>query len=492
MPFDVQGAKQAGASDDQILQYLTTNRNFDVQGALKAGASKQQVIQYLANTPAPGQSTVSQPQSAQPQQTQDQPGFFKRVGKGLVQDLITPAVRTGQLLRAGFRGDQTAGTQPEDVNIPVLGKYTIPPLKSVPQAIGESAKVASFAMGPVTGSAAYAGADALSKNLSAKETLKQTAIGAGIGLAFKGAGALAPKASDALDASAEKGYSQALAPTKAENKFLTSKITPQMAENRITAFSRTGLQKQAQAGMEEIGPKIEDAYNKLPADARIHTDPLIKTLEDAKSTYVTSNVNPETKETVQSIWNPTAWKNLDSLQQEIMRNGSSMSVESLRQAKQILDKTVAEAKGYMGKTLSEGSQVDASKQLANAMRTELAKAHPDIAALNKQYNFWSNLNKVVTDTIARKTGQATPLSQQIATAAGGAAGLTHGPAGAIEAGYVFKKIAQIADSTAWKTISAANKARLADLLSKSDFQTATQLLSRLTTTSVFKSKAGNK
>ncbi len=52
MPFDVQGAKQAGASDDQILQHLTSTRNFDVQGALKAGANKQDIINYLANTPA--------------------------------------------------------------------------------------------------------------------------------------------------------------------------------------------------------------------------------------------------------------------------------------------------------------------------------------------------------------------------------------------------------------------------------------------------------
>lgn len=425
-----------------------------------------------------------------------QPGFFKRVGKGLVQDLITPAVRAGQAIRATFRNDQTAGTQPEDVSIPLLGKYTIPPLKSLPQAISESGKVASFAIkNPIIAGITYGGSNALSENSSPSEIAKQAAIGGATGLVLKGASSLlkkvAPVASDTLDASAQKSYSQALAPTKAENKFLTSKIAPEMAARKITAFSRQGLQKQAEAGMNEIGPKIEEAYNKLPADARIHTDPLIQHLEDAKQRFVTTNINPETKASVKSVWNPSAYQNLDTLQKEIMQNGSSMSVESLRKAKQILDSTVAQAKGYMGKTLTEGSQIDASRELANAMRSELAKAHPDIAALNKQYNFWSNLNKVVSDTIARKSGQATPLSQKIATSVGAAAGLSHGPTGAIEAGYIFKKIAQIADSAAWKTISAANKTRLADALSKSDFQAASKILSRITTVLILKSKAGN-
>lgn len=52
MPFDVEKARRDGASDDQILQYLTRNRKFDVAGAMKDGASKQQIISYLAARPA--------------------------------------------------------------------------------------------------------------------------------------------------------------------------------------------------------------------------------------------------------------------------------------------------------------------------------------------------------------------------------------------------------------------------------------------------------
>jgi hypothetical protein len=51
--FDLNAARQAGYSDDEILQHLTSTRNFDVNSALKSGYSKSDVIGYLASTPAP-------------------------------------------------------------------------------------------------------------------------------------------------------------------------------------------------------------------------------------------------------------------------------------------------------------------------------------------------------------------------------------------------------------------------------------------------------
>lgn len=59
--FDVNGAKKAGYSDDEILQHLTQTRPFDVQGALKSGYSKQDVIGHLSETPAPAKSITGMP-----------------------------------------------------------------------------------------------------------------------------------------------------------------------------------------------------------------------------------------------------------------------------------------------------------------------------------------------------------------------------------------------------------------------------------------------
>ena len=51
--FDVDAARQAGYSDDEILEHLTESRQFDVAGAINAGYSKADIIQHLASTPAP-------------------------------------------------------------------------------------------------------------------------------------------------------------------------------------------------------------------------------------------------------------------------------------------------------------------------------------------------------------------------------------------------------------------------------------------------------
>lgn len=54
--FDVDAARKAGYSDDEILSHLTASRNFDVQGATRSGYSKADIISHLAGTPSPQQS----------------------------------------------------------------------------------------------------------------------------------------------------------------------------------------------------------------------------------------------------------------------------------------------------------------------------------------------------------------------------------------------------------------------------------------------------
>ena len=50
--FDVNAARQAGYSDDEIIAHLTQTRNFDVQGAQRAGYSSAEIVDHLASTPA--------------------------------------------------------------------------------------------------------------------------------------------------------------------------------------------------------------------------------------------------------------------------------------------------------------------------------------------------------------------------------------------------------------------------------------------------------
>lgn len=50
--FDVDAARKAGYSDDEILQHLTQSRKFDVNGALSSGYSKQDIINHLSGAPS--------------------------------------------------------------------------------------------------------------------------------------------------------------------------------------------------------------------------------------------------------------------------------------------------------------------------------------------------------------------------------------------------------------------------------------------------------
>lgn len=59
--FDVNAARQAGYSDDEILQHLTQTRNFDVQAAQRSGYSSAEIVNYLAGSPALPNAGLAQP-----------------------------------------------------------------------------------------------------------------------------------------------------------------------------------------------------------------------------------------------------------------------------------------------------------------------------------------------------------------------------------------------------------------------------------------------
>jgi len=49
--FDIQGAKNAGYSDAEIISHLSGSRSFDVDGARKAGYSDQEILSHLSTAP---------------------------------------------------------------------------------------------------------------------------------------------------------------------------------------------------------------------------------------------------------------------------------------------------------------------------------------------------------------------------------------------------------------------------------------------------------
>ena len=87
--FDVDSARQAGYSDDDIIAHLAGTRNFDVQGALGAGYGKQDIINHLAASPAPQprglMGTQPVPVSVGPQAIDTQPDARASLPPDLVE-----------------------------------------------------------------------------------------------------------------------------------------------------------------------------------------------------------------------------------------------------------------------------------------------------------------------------------------------------------------------------------------------------------------------
>src|ERR1700685_563147 len=64
--FDIDGARKAGYSDEEIAHFLGKSANFDVDGALKAGYQPSEIIQKLQTPATPTTPTPSVPDPTDP------------------------------------------------------------------------------------------------------------------------------------------------------------------------------------------------------------------------------------------------------------------------------------------------------------------------------------------------------------------------------------------------------------------------------------------
>lgn len=278
-------------------------------------------------------------------------------------------------------------------------------------------------------------------------------------------------AASALRTSAEKSYTEALAPTTKVNKAKAAKVVPGLLEKRVTAFSKEGLQAKAVPKVNEFGQQIEDAFDAIPDGVqRIDTRPVFEDLQRRKMDYVASGV----------VIDELGYKAFDDLQRKLLKVADvDVSPKSIREFRQILDRGTAR-NGNFSFTDADSAAAEARKAAANAMREELAKANPDIDAINKEFSFWNNVDDVISDTIKRQkpqTGLIEPMAQIVGTATG-----TGGIMQAVLRGLALRNFIKLTRSTGWKTVSAVAKNDLANLLSKGDTFRAGTLINKLLNT----------
>lgn len=313
--------------------------------------------------------------------------------------------------------------------------------------------------------------------------LKGPAIAKGVGKALPAKETIA----ESLKASAAKQYGQALNPTKQGMKNLSQKqVVPGLLERNVVAGSLKGLREKAAAQVENLGAQIGDYWQNMPDEALAPVDDIINRVR-TEATEAHTVLGANGKRVPLGDVAESALKNSESLASTLESvavvdaNGlKQIPVKKLREMRQYFDEVAARAKRYQGADLSEANKAEAYGKAADAIREEFAKADPDLAAVNREFSFWKNVEKVADETILRREGQAKPLGRKLAEGAGAIAGATQaGLLGGVIGKYGMSALESIVTSPAWRTLSAVTKNKLADAIAKGQTGTAQTYINML-------------
>lgn len=436
-----------------------------------AGQGLQQAAQAgigaLKSIPATLNNASQLGQSALRKITSKVPGMgnVKNETPSVVKAISTP---TNQDQAAGFLGGQ-------------LAQGAAIPNSAIDAGAGEIANLANAgkAQPLITGlakAAAQTGTGMAAAKLGGA-TNKQAATTGLLSGALSGAGSLF---SEALKSSAETSMSKALGATTKSNKALSAKVVPELVENKTMALTRGSLYNKAAANVDKADEQLTNAYNFLPPDTKSNWTGVLTKLQVQKDALTVNG----------TVLDDGKYNALHRVQSDLLKvigggvdeaTDGNVSIQSARKARQILDAAIKEKNGVFGITGTESDKLNATKSAANAIRAQLALEHPNIAAINKEFSFWKNVQDVVGSTIQRTKNQ-TSLSGEMAQDTGAAIGAMHGGTiGSIGSGAVVGKLLKSTlQSTAWRTASAAVKSSIADALANGNAAKVTTLLQKLT------------
>lgn len=296
---------------------------------------------------------------------------------------------------------------------------------------------------------------------------KDAAIGGGIAAAGPVIGALASPAAKFIKNSAIKQYSQVFNPTREDTKQMTKRVVPQLLEQGKVALTRDGLARTASKNMSDIGQKIDAAYQ-ARGNPVINSQPIIDKLDELQRSFTVNGV-PFNENAVNAVGRVT---------NSIAALGKNPHLDDVVAARRILDSAVADARGHY-KAVSDSTLLSAQKEGANAIRSELAKQHPDIDVLNKKFNLWSNVYDVLDATATRKVGQWGKIRSVITAATVGGSSYAHG-GGLVQAATaagVTAALTEAVNSPAWRTTSAVIKNQIANGLMSGNFPQTMALIS---------------
>lgn len=335
-------------------------------------------------------------------------------------------------------------------------------------------------------------------------------VAGAIGAVLPGAGAIVGHLAPKLEAQAAKQVVEALGPTKERYKAMAERLTPEILKRGLRG-SREQVQEQAAGAAETAGDAIDKAIQAF-GGRTVDTGNVVDALESAKNAFRTStrqhiskvpataqvvSVGPGGVAVVAHEYEPRAIQQLSGLQAILRDMGPDVRADQLISIRRAWDKVVDQAGGFahraggaIGVPLADQSEAAAKRAATSAIREQLNATVPELSALNKEYSFWKSLDDVLSQTLKRTAPQKPGILGTAAEAAGnvvgGAAGLTHGPAGAVGGAYALGKVAKMAQMTfqspRWKLASAQAKDALAEAIAGNDLSGIVNALGRITAT----------
>jgi ddrB-like ParB superfamily domain len=429
--------------------------------AKKAGAiaSQPAAVDYTALAKQAGAIESKAPAPAAPPAPHDagvldylKHTFDKTARVMNVENLLGGITNIGEAVRHGDWTGAKEAIQALDPSLGDLEKDTTEKLHSGDYS-GATANVL-----PLAATMLDPGARAVVRDGVARDLSTARAVGGKVADAL-------PAVANKLTESAEKNINTALNPTTKVNKALVrSKIAPGLVERKVVATSLKDLQEKATAKLEEHGANIDAIFDDhADKGTKLSPQPILEALENEKQSYIVDGEK----------LNPAYVARLEYLQKQIANvakaNGGDIPLAALRRIRQVQDEVVKQSKGAFALPADAQSAVNAARLYGNAIRSTFAEGVPELAAENKEFNFWADTGKVVDDSLLRKTGQRKPLTQTVLENAGMVVGAKMGgPAGAFVGRKAGASLGALQHSTVWNTLSASAKSRVADLLAAGD------------------------
>lgn len=260
---------------------------------------------------------------------------------------------------------------------------------------------------------------------------------------------------DRLNESAQKQVEQALWAAKDKFKQKWRQIAPWIIERGIT-WSKEEIQQLAQSKASDYWSQIKEFVDSWKLTWTVKRDDLLNVLDNIRKEWQVWDV----------IVDESIVKATDNFADIISWFWKEIQADKARIIRQIFDDAVYNTKWVVSEeALSLKNRI--KKDLADNIRKQLAENNPELAKINKEFNFYNTVDEVLTETLNRQWPQQWWLTTNILASWWLWAGwfIFWDITWAIATWAIVKWLSEAMKSTKWRTVSAKYKGQLARALS---------------------------